>query len=147
MSASRTQLKVSGKINRSFSGKAKAERLKQMRDFKKLEVWKKSHELTLFVYAHLLPNFPKSEQFDLLSQSKRAAYSIPLNIVEGSGRFTEKDFAHFLDQALGSAHELEYCCILSKDLLYINEDLYQVINQLVNEVKAMLIGLIKKLRG
>jgi len=117
-----------------------------MRDYKKLEVWRKSHELNLFVYRNLLPRFPKSEQFDLMSQTKRAAYSIPLNIVEGSGRFTEKDFAHFLDQALGSAHELEYCCLLSKDLLYINQELYQNINQSINEVKAMLIGLIKKLR-
>jgi four helix bundle protein len=117
-----------------------------MRDYKKLEVWKKSHELNLFVYITLLPKFPKSELYDLMSQTKRASYSIPLNIVEGSGRFTEKDFAHFLDQALGSAHELEYCCLLSKDLHYIDQDLYQQINQLINEVKAMLIGLIKKLR-
>ena len=109
-------------------------------------MWRKSHELNLFVYRNLLPKFPKSEQFDLMSQTKRAAYSIPLNIVEGSGRFTEKDFAHFLDQALGSAHELQYCCLLSKDLLYINLELYQNINQSINEVKAMLIGLIKKLR-
>jgi four helix bundle protein len=117
-----------------------------MRDYKKLEVWKKSHEMTLFVYKHVLPTFPKSEQFDLLSQTKRASYSVPLNIVEGSGRFTEKDFAHFLDMALGSAHELEYCCLLSKDLTYIDEKLYQSINQIINEVKAMLIGLIKVLR-
>ncbi len=117
-----------------------------MRDYKKLEVWKKSHELTLFVYKNILPKFPKNEQFDLLCQTKRAAYSIPLNIVEGSGRFTEKDFAHFLDTALGSAHELEYSCLLSKDLSYIEEDLYNITNKLINEVKAMLIGLIKKLR-
>ncbi|MFB9844645.1 four helix bundle protein [Mucilaginibacter ginsenosidivorans] len=118
-----------------------------MRDYKKLEVWKKSHELTLFVYGTLLPKFPKSEQFDLLSQTKRAAYSIPLNIVEGSGRYTEKDFAHFLDQALGSAHELEYCCLLSKDLSYFDPELFTKTNLLINEVKAMIIGLIKKLRG
>lgn len=117
-----------------------------MRDFKKLDVWKKSHELTLFVYKNILPKFPKSEQFDLYSQTKRAAYSIPLNIVEGSGRFTEKDFAHFLDMTLGSAHELEYSCLLSKDLSYIDEELYIRINQFINEVKAMLIGLIKVLR-
>jgi four helix bundle protein len=117
-----------------------------MRDFKKLEVWKKAHDLTLFVYKNVLPKFPKSEQFDLLSQTKRAAYSIPLNIVEGSGRFTEKDFAHFLDMALGSTHELEYSCLLSKDLSYIDEQLYNIINQHINEVKAMLIGLIKVLR-
>ena len=117
-----------------------------MRDFKKLEVWKKSHELNLFVYKTLLPKFPKSENYDLLSQTKRAAYSIPLNIVEGSGRFTEKDFAHFLDTALGSAHELEYCCLLCKDLSYIDEEQYLKTNKLINEVKAMLIGLIKTLR-
>lgn len=117
-----------------------------MRDYKKLEVWKKSHELNLFVYSNLLPKFPRSEQYDMLSQTKRAAYSIPLNIVEGSGRFTEKDFAHFLDQALGSTHELEYCCLMYKDLAYIDVDLFQKTNQMINEVKAMLIGLIKTLR-
>jgi four helix bundle protein len=120
--------------------------LNEMRDYKKLEVWKKSHELNLFVYSNLLPKFPRSEQYDMLSQTKRAAYSIPLNIVEGSGRFTEKDFAHFLDQALGSAHELEYCCLMCKDLAYIDNDLFQKTNQMINEVKAMLIGLIKTLR-
>jgi four helix bundle protein len=118
-----------------------------MRDFKKLEVWEKAHELNLFVYLNFLPKFPKSEQYNLLSQTKRAAYSIPMNIVEGSGRFTEKDFAHFLDQALGSTHELEYCSLLSRDLTYIDHDFYQKLNQFINEVKAMLIGLIKKLRG
>ena len=117
-----------------------------MRGYKKLEVWKRLHELNMFVYQTLLPKFPKSEQFDLLSQTKRASYSIPLNIVEGSGLFTEKDFAHFLDQALGSTHELEYCCLMCKDLSYIDVEHYQKINQLINEVKAMLIGLIKTLR-
>jgi four helix bundle protein len=117
-----------------------------MRDYKKLEVWKKSHELNLFVYLNLLPKFPKSEHYDLHSQIKRASYSIPLNIVEGSGRFTEKDFAHFLDMALGSAHELEYCCLMCKDLAYIEQELFLTTSQLINEVKAMLIGLIKILR-
>lgn len=117
-----------------------------MRDYKKYEVWKKAHELNMFVYKNLLPHFPKSEQFDLLSQTKRCAYSIPLNIVEGSGRSTEKDFAHFLDMALGSSHELEYCCLMCKDLSYINGELYNIVNDNINEVKAMLIGLIKVLR-
>lgn len=117
-----------------------------MRDYKKYDVWKKAHELNMFVYKNLLPRFPKSEQFDLLSQTKRCAYSIPLNIVEGCGRFSEKDFAHFLDMSLGSVHELEYCCLMCTELEYINLELYQTINCLINEVKAMLIGLIKSLR-
>lgn len=80
-----------------------------MRDYKKYDVWVKSHELVLFIYKEVIPNFPKSEQFELTSQIKRAAYSIPLNIAEGCGRNSDKDFAHFLDIALGSVHELEYC--------------------------------------
>jgi len=117
-----------------------------MRDYKKYEVWKKAHNLNMFIYKSILPKFPRSEQFDLMSQTKRASYSIPLNIVEGCGRNTERDFAHFLDQALGSAHELEYCLLMCKDLFYIEDVLYQETDKLINEVKAMLISLIKTLR-
>ena len=117
-----------------------------MRDYKKYGVWEKAHQLTLHVYQAVLPCFPKSEQFDLLSQIKRATYSIPLNIVEGCGRNTDKDFAHFLDIALGSAQEAEYCALLAHDLRYLNEDIYEKVNQMYNEVKAMLIGLIKSIR-
>jgi four helix bundle protein len=117
-----------------------------MRDYKKYEVWKKAHALNMFIYKSVLPKFPRSEQFDLMSQTKRASYSIPLNIVEGCGRHTERDFAHFLDQALGSAHELEYCLLMCKDLFYVEDVLYQETDKLINEVKAMLISLIKTLR-
>ncbi len=117
-----------------------------MRDYKKYDVWSKAHKLTLQVYKDVLPLFPKSEQFDLTSQLKRATYSIPLNIVEGSGRNTDKDFAHFLDTALASAQEAEYCLLLAFDLGYLVDELYQNVNQKFGEVKAMLIGLIKSIR-
>jgi four helix bundle protein len=118
-----------------------------MRDYKKLIVWEKAHQLVLFVYKQVLPKFPNHEQFDLLSQTKRSAYSITLNIVEGSGRTTEKDFSHFLDMALGSSHELEYSCLLAKGLEYITIEMYNDVNNKVNEVKAMLIALIKTIRN
>jgi four helix bundle protein len=117
-----------------------------MRDYKKLEVWKKSHQLTLITYKKVLPLFPTHEAYGLASQMKRACYSIPMNIVEGSGRRTEKDFTSFLDIALGSAHEYEYCCLLAYDLDYLNETLYNQVNTKANEIKAMLIGLIKSIR-
>lgn len=117
-----------------------------MRDYKKYEVWIKAHELTLHVYKVVLPCFPKSEQFDLLSQIKRATYSIPLNIVEGCGRNTDKDFAHFLDVALASAQEAEYCAFLIFELGYVSDKEYEKVKQLYNEVKVMLIGLIKSIR-
>ncbi len=117
-----------------------------MRDYKKLEVWKKAHGLTLFIYHDLLPVFPKDEFFHLVSQTKRAAYSIPMNIAEGSGKSTDKDFSRYLDISLGSAHELEYCCLLARDLGYLSEELYIKVNNETNQVKAMLIGLIKTIR-
>jgi four helix bundle protein len=117
-----------------------------MRDYKKYDVWVKSHELVLFIYKEVLVAFPANEKYDLLSQLKRATYSIPLNIVEGCGRNTDKDFSHFLDIALGSAQEAEYCLLLAFDLQYINAELYQLANGKVNSIKAMLINLIKSIR-
>ena len=118
----------------------------KMRDFKKLTVWKKSHELTLLIYHDILPKFPQHEVFHLASQTKRAAYSIPMNIAEGTGKNTDKDFTSFLDISLGSAHELEYCCLLAKDLGYLTDEQYSIVNIETNQVKAMLIGLIRSIR-
>jgi len=118
-----------------------------MRDYKKYDVWVKGHELTLFVYKNIIPQLPKSEQYELCSQVKRASYSIPLNIVEGCGRNTEKDFVYFLDIALGSAQEAEYCFLLLKDLSYISQDSFDGGDRKINEIKAKLINLIKSIRG
>ncbi len=78
-----------------------------MRNYKNYQVWQKSHELCLLIYREIITEFPKEERFELASQLRRAAHSIPLNIVEGFGRSSEKDFAHFLDIAFGSVHEVE----------------------------------------
>lgn len=117
-----------------------------MRDYRKYNIWQISHELTLFVYKDVIPVLPKSEQFELTSQLKRAAYSIPMNIAEGCGRNTDKDFLHFLDIALGSAHELEYSSILVFELGYIKKEIYEALNEKTNEIKAKLINLIKSIR-
>ncbi|HSZ84442.1 MAG TPA: four helix bundle protein [Puia sp.] len=117
-----------------------------MRDYKRYSVWQKAHQLVLFTYKEILPCFPSKEQFSLQSQTKRSVYSIPLNIVEGCGRNSDKDFVHFLDISLGSAQEFEYCILLAFDLGYLNQEKYSAINLMANEVKAMIIGLIKTIR-
>ena len=75
-----------------------------MRDFKKYDVWRLSHEMVLSVYK-MTSSFPSSEKFQLISQMKRAAYSIPSNFSEGCGRDSDKDFNRFIQICLGSAHE------------------------------------------
>lgn len=117
-----------------------------MRDYKKYDVFNLSHHLALYIYKNILIHFPKSEQFELASQVKRAAYSIPLNIVEGCGRNSDKDFAHFLDNSLGCIHELKYVCFLSFELGYLSKENHDHVKALVAEVKAKLINLIKTIR-
>ena len=119
----------------------------KMRDYKKLEVWKKSHELYMYVKKNIAPKFPKEERYEMTSQLLRARLSIPLNIVEGCGRYTDKDFAHFLDGSLGSTNEVDYCCLAASELAYISVEEYNIVNKLVNEVRAMLISFIKFLRS
>jgi four helix bundle protein len=118
-----------------------------MRNYKNFNVWLISHELVLKIYREILPGFPESEKYGLSSQIRRAAYSIPFNIVEGCGRSSEKEFAHFLEISLGSSQELEYCLLLIKDLFFINEEQYEDIYERLNEIKAMIINLIKKIRS
>ncbi len=116
-----------------------------MRDFKNLIVWKKSHENALLIYE-LTKSFPKEERYGLISQLRRASVSIPTNIAEGCGKFTQKDFANFLQISLGSSHEVEYLILLSYELKYIDQTNYNNLNEAINEVKAMLIALVKKVR-
>lgn len=118
-----------------------------MRDYKKLEVWKKAHEQYMFVKKNIASKFPKEERFELTSQLLRASLSIPLNIAEGCGRYTDKDFAHFLDTSLGSNNEVDYCCFAAVELKYITEEEYNIVNKLINETRAMLIGFLKYLRN
>lgn len=117
-----------------------------MRNYKKYDVWVKAHELTLYIYKNVTTALPKNEEYALSSQIRRAACSIPLNIVEGCGRSTEKDFVRFLDIALGSAHELEYGLLLIRDLGFLTNDSHLMVNEKLNEVKAKLIKLIKLIR-
>lgn len=115
-----------------------------MRDYKKFLVWEKSHELTLAVYK-ATSMFPKEEIFGLTSQIKRASSSIPMNIAEGCGRNSDKDFCRFLYIAFGSANELEYQLLLSIDLKFITLENGQKLLFQIEEVKKMLNGLITKL--
>ncbi len=116
-----------------------------MQNFKDLRVWSKAHEITVKIYQ-ISKSFPKDELYSLTNQLRRASSSIPANIAEGCGKNTPSDFANFLNISLGSANETEYFLILSKDLNYLSENDFNLLSDNINEVKAMLISLIQKVR-
>ncbi len=92
-----------------------------MQNYKDLKVWEKAHLFTLNVYE-ATKLFLKEELYNLTNQLRRSASSIPANVVEGCGKNTNAEFAHFLNIALGSANEAEYFLILIKDLNYLTEE-------------------------
>ena len=98
-----------------------------MVDYRKYIVWQKSHQLVLDMYK-VTAILPKSEQFNLVSQMNRACLSIPTNIAEGCGRETQKELIRYLYIASGPAHELDYLILVSKDLNFIDENLYYKLN-------------------
>lgn len=116
-----------------------------MRDYRKLGVWEKAHLLALEVYT-ATKGFPEAERFGLSAQMRRCAVSVPSNIAEGCGRGTDADFARFVRIAAGSANELEYQCLLSRDLFYLSPDQADALMARCSEVRRMLSGLLSKLR-
>ncbi len=117
-----------------------------MQDFRNLKVWKKSHKVVMEVYK-LTKAFPKEELFGLSSQMRRSAVSIPSNIAEGCCRSSDAEFSRFLFIASGSASELDYQLLLSKDLEYIDELNYKKTSDSLNDVKRMLAALITRLKA
>ncbi|MBM7557064.1 four helix bundle protein [Halanaerobacter jeridensis] len=113
-----------------------------MKNHKELVVWQKAVDLVKIIYE-LTGDFPKSEEYGLSNQLRRAAVSVPSNIAEGAGRRSKKDFVWFLDIAMGSLSELETQLIIAKKLDYIDD----IKSDKLVEIKKMLLGLIKAVKS
>ncbi len=110
--------------------------------FTDLEIWKKAHELTLFVYA-VTKKFPKEEGYGLTSQIRRAAVSVESCIAEGFARYHFKERLNFYYDAGGSLAGIQSQTITSKDLSYLSDDNAKKISDKVDEVQIILAGLIR----
>lgn len=117
-----------------------------MQHFTRLEVWKRSHALTLAIYD-LTKAFPPEERFGLISQLRRAASSVPTNIAEGSKRRTTSEFARFLNIAEGSLSEVEYLLVLSRDLHYAPAEQLRPLFKEISEIARMLYALRTKVEA
>jgi four helix bundle protein len=117
-----------------------------MYNFKELKIWQKSRELTKKIYL-ITQKFLEEEKYDLISQVRRSAVSIPSNIAEGSGRESKKEFLRFLNISISSAFELETQIIISGDLGFIEEQEYNLIIEEINEIQKMIYGFGKSLEA
>lgn len=117
-----------------------------MQDYKQLKVWDEAHKLTLEIYS-VTKRFPKEELFVLTSQMRRSSAAIPTNIAEGCGRESSKDYAHFLQIAVASAFELNYQILLARDLNYIANQDYAVLDDKIDKIRRQLANLIRKVRA
>ncbi len=111
-------------------------------NFTKLVAWQKCHVVVLEVYK-LTKSFPTEEKFGLIDQLRRASVSITSNIAEGFGRKSAKDKSHFYSMSKGSLFETQNQLIIAKDLNYINEKEFNLINEKIIESLKIVSGLIK----
>ena len=117
-----------------------------MHNYKELNVWKKSIDLTVEIYK-ITKSFTIEERFGLISQMRRSAISVPSNVAEGAGRRSNKEFAHFLGIAHGSICELESQIYVSLHLEFIDSIDFNRITEQLTEIQKMLYALIIKFGG
>lgn len=117
-----------------------------MRDHTKLKAFELADRLAVAVHQHTA-GFPREEIFGLTAQLRRAAVSVPSNIVEGCARHSEADYVHFLDIAYASSREVEYQLSLAVRLGYLQAETYREVSGLCIETSKVLAGLLRALRS
>ncbi|UCG55873.1 MAG: four helix bundle protein [Phycisphaerales bacterium] len=105
--------------------------------YKKLTVWRKADELAYQVYV-ATKNFPKEETYGITSQLRRAALSVPTNIVEGYGRQNKNELRQFVNIALGSLAEVRYMLDFCSRLGYLEPEQQRTLEGLAQEVGRLL---------
>ena len=114
--------------------------------FEKLDVYHLSVEMAADVYR-VSGSFPQEERFGLTNQLRRAATSVTLNLAEGAGRDSRKDFAHFLTQARGSTYEVASGLQLAVRLGFVPQTDTQAVHEQAQTIAAMLSALARNLKA
>lgn len=111
--------------------------------YRKLEIWQESIDLIKIIYQ-LADKLPKSEEFNLKSQLKRAVISVSLNIAEGKNRKTSKDFSHFLNLSSASLAEVDAILCICVELGFLDENIE--LNDKINLLNRRINALMQKLK-
>jgi four helix bundle protein len=107
-----------------------------VRESRKLRIWHNARHFVRHAYD-ASSSFPADERYGLTSQLRRAALSILLNISEGAGRGSDREFARFLRIALGSAAEVEALVVVAADLEYLEAGRADALNHDLDEIRKM----------
>jgi len=122
-------------------------RVKMTEDrWKKLEVWELADELAFKIYK-ASKNFPKEEIYGITSQIRRAALSVPTNIVEGYSRKGDKELSHFINISLASLAETKYLIYFSHRLEYLSDNEYDNIKKGYEKLGKKLWRFYESVRG
>jgi four helix bundle protein len=114
--------------------------------FEDIQAWQKARKVAAEIYkASSKGDFGKD--YDLRSQIRRSATSIMSNIAEGQGRRPDRDFAHFLNIALGSVAETKSHIYLALDLLYVSESVFSELYEKLDEIRRMVFSPCSHLRA
>ncbi len=113
-------------------------------NFRKLKIYQRAIEFAVEIYK-LSKTFPNEELYGLTSQIRRAVISISLNIAEGSGNDSEKEFKRFLEIALRSAYEVMACLEIALRLNYCERKDFDRLIAEADEIAAMITGFSKSL--
>lgn len=111
----------------------------------RLRPWQSAHRLALQIFV-VTQHWPKREVYGVSAQTRRAALSVPTNIVEGAARRGRKDFARFLNIALGSLAELQYLLEFARDLEICEASDWERLDQMRNQTGRLLWGLYRRVR-
>jgi four helix bundle protein len=118
--------------------------VKPVESFKDLQVWQRSIELSVAIYA-LTKDFPSEERIGLTSQLRRASVSVASNIAEGYGRGSTGEYKHFLGMARGSNAEVQTQLVIAKELGFGDQQKLLTADGLSQEIARMLVSLMRKL--
>lgn len=113
-----------------------------IRKYERLIAWQEAHKLCLRIYDET-SKFPKSEQFRLVDQMRRASYSVPMNIAEGCGKRSLKERTYFYEIAACSLEEVHYQHLLARDLKYVSQEQFESVDSHIGRVSYLL----NRLRG
>lgn len=115
----------------------------KLESYRDLLIWQKGMSLVADIYS-MTNKYPSSDQFTLVTQTRRSAISIPSNIAEGYGRNSTSDYIRFLNISRGSLYELQTQVEIAVNLNYIPRKVFMTIYEKTEELSKMIGVLIKK---